>query len=218
METLITSFFLGIASAASPCLLPLYPAFLALLAARRGDDGRTGTALLGLAVVMGVVTALVAIGLLVTAISVSLGGLLGWIVPISTVVLVTLGVLLITGRNPFMTLATIRMPVVDHPLGQAYVYGLLFGPVALPCAGPFIVALLAISIGVAEATARVVDFIAFGIGFGAPLIALSLLTATRARAVTTFLARHHLAIGRIAGVLLIGAALAEPVRIAVAGA
>jgi hypothetical protein len=36
------------------------------------------------------------------------------------------------------------MPVIRQPLAQAYAYGLLFGPVALPCAGAFVVALLAI--------------------------------------------------------------------------
>ena len=119
METLVASFFLGLASAASPCLLPLYPAFLALLATRRGDPSRIGTGLLGLAVVLGVVTALVAVAAVVTAISISLSGLLSWIVPISTVVLVVLGVMLILGRNPFMTITTVQMPLIRRPLAQA---------------------------------------------------------------------------------------------------
>ena len=210
MEALIGSFWLGVGAAASPCLLPLYPTFLAMLATRRGDDGRASWAFLGLAVVLGVVTALTLVGLAVTAVSTSLSGILGWLVPLSTVLLVILGVLLILGRNPFAVLTTVRMPVIRHPLGQAYVYGLLYGPVALPCAGPFIVALLAISIGLEETTSRVLTFVAFGLGMGAPLIVISFLGATRARSMTTWLTRHHLAIGRVAGVLLIVAALAEP--------
>jgi cytochrome c-type biogenesis protein len=210
MEALIGSFWLGVGAAASPCLLPLYPTFLAMLAGRRGDDTRGRWAFLGLAVVMGVVTALTIVGMVVTAVSVSLSGVLSWIVPISTVLLVILGVLLILGRNPFAVLTTVQMPVIRHPLAQAYVYGLLYGPVALPCAGPFIVALLAISIGLEETTARLGTFVAFGLGMGAPLIVISLLGATRARSLTTWLTRHHLAIGRVAGVLLIVAALAEP--------
>lgn len=209
MEALIGSFWLGVGAAASPCLLPLYPTFLAMLAGRRGDDTRGRWAFLGLAVVLGVVTALTLVGLAVTAVSVSLSGVLSWVVPLSTLLLVILGVLLILGRNPFAVLTTVRMPVIRHPLAQAYVYGLLYGPVALPCAGPFIVALLAISIGLEETTARVGTFVAFGLGMGAPLIVISLLGATRARSLTTWLTRHHLAIGRVAGVLLIVAALAE---------
>lgn len=215
MEQLVTSFLLGLASAASPCLLPLYPAFLAILAARRGDDSRASVAFLGLAVVTGLITALVFVGMAVSAVSVSLSALLTWIVPLSTVLLLVLGVLLILGRNPFARMTTMRMPVVRNPLGQAYVYGLLFAPVALPCAGPFIVALLAISIGLEETTARVLTFVAFGLGMGAPLIVISLIGATRARDFTRWLARHNLAIGRIAGVVLIAAAFAEPIRAAV---
>jgi cytochrome c-type biogenesis protein len=212
MGELIASFWLGVGAAASPCLLPLYPTFLAMLAGRREDDSRASWAFLGLAVVLGVITALTLVGLAVTAVSTSLSGILRWLVPLSTVLLVILGVLLILGRNPFAVLTTVRMPVIRHPLAQAFVYGLLFGPVALPCAGPFIVALLAISIGVEEMTSRVLTFVAFGLGMGAPLIVISLLGATRARSLTTWLTRHHLAIGRVAGVLLIVAALAEPVR------
>lgn len=210
MEALIGSFWLGVGAAASPCLLPLYPTFLAMLAGRRGDDTRGRWAFLGLAVVLGVVTALTIVGMIATAVSISLSGVLSWVVPISTVLLVILGVLLILGRNPFAVLTTVQMPVIRHPLAQAYVYGLLYGPVALPCAGPFIVALLAISIGLEETTARLGTFVAFGLGMGAPLIVISLLGATRARSLTTWLTRHHLAIGRVAGVLLIVAALAEP--------
>jgi cytochrome c-type biogenesis protein len=212
MESLIGSFVLGVASAASPCLLPLYPTFLAMLAGRRDDDTRGSWAFLGLAVVLGVVTALTVVGLAVTAVSVSLSGLLNWFVPLSTIVLVILGILLLMGRNPFGSLASVRMPVVRHPLAQAFSYGLLYGPVALPCAGPFIVALLAISIGVEETVGRVLTFVAFGLGMGLPLIVISLLGATRSRSLTGWLTRHHRAIGQIAGVLLIVAALAEPAR------
>jgi cytochrome c-type biogenesis protein len=121
--------------------------------------------------------------------------------------------LMLAGRNPFARLAGVRMPVVRQPLGQAYVYGLLFGPVALPCAGPFVVALLAISIGVAETATRMAGFVAFGVGFGLPLIGLSLIGAVRARAITGWLARHQTRLMRIAGALLIVAAFAEPLRL-----
>jgi cytochrome c-type biogenesis protein len=109
------------------------------------------------------------------------------------------------------------MPVVRRPLGQAYVYGLLFGPVALPCAGPFVVALLAISIGVAETALRMLGFVAFGVGFGLPLIAA---VADRCRPGAAdrrpgWRAPH--ALMRVAGALLIVAAFAEPVRLLLEG-
>ncbi|MEP7378842.1 MAG: cytochrome c biogenesis protein CcdA [Chloroflexota bacterium] len=207
------SFVLGFASAASPCLLPLYPAFLAMLAGRREQAGSArATALFGLTVVLGVITALIAVGAAVTAVSVSLGSLLVYIVPLTTVILLILGVVMLLGINPFARVQTIGVPIIRRPLAQAYVYGLVFGPVALPCAGPFVIALLAISIGLAETATRLLGFVAFGLGFGLPLIGLSLVGAVRARQVAGVLARYHGPLMRISGALLIGAAFAEPLR------
>jgi cytochrome c-type biogenesis protein len=218
MEALVTSFTLGVASAASPCLLPLYPAFLAFLAARQELTGARGsTALLGVLVVLGVVTDLVVVGAVVIALSISLGSVLTYVVPATTVVLLVLGGLMLAGRNPFSRLASVRMPIIRRPLVQAYVYGLLFGPVALPCAGAFVVALLAISIGVAETGTRLLGFTAYGLGFGVPLIGLSLVSAARAQSVAGWLARHHDKLTRLAGALLIVAAFAEPVRLLLEG-
>jgi len=214
VEALITSFLLGMGSAASPCLLPLYPAFLAFLVGGSAQGGtvRRSAALYGLLVVLGVVTALIVVGGIVTALSISLGSILAYVVPLTTIVLVVLGLLMLAGRNPFAVLPQIRMPALRHPLAQAYVYGLLFGPVALPCAGSFVVALLVISFGAVEAAGRMLTFIAFGIGFGLPLIGLSLLSAARARSIAAMLTRHHKPLMRVAGAFLIAAALAEPIR------
>jgi len=217
-ETLASSFVLGFASAASPCLLPLYPAFLAMLVARQDAAGTArAPALYGLLVVLGVVTAVILVGALVLVLSVSLGSLLGYLVPLTTVVLVGLGLLMVAGVNPFARLVSVRVPLVRQPLAQAYVYGLAFGPVALPCAGPFVVALLAISIGVTEVATRMLGFVVFGIGFGLPLIGLSLVGAASAQRVARWLARNHTRLMRIAGVLVIFAAFAEPVRLLVGG-
>jgi cytochrome c-type biogenesis protein len=218
-EGLITTFLLGVAAAASPCLLPLYPGFIAYLAAAR-DGGRVGhrgrgAMLLGLLVVAGVLTAVIAAGLLVSVLAVPLTDVLTIVVPATTVVLVVLGLLMIAGRNPFAKFATVPVPVVrNHPAGQAYVYGLVMGPVAIPCAGPFFVALLAISVGLVDTSARIGSFVAFGLGFGLPLILLAALGAARGQALARAIARRHDVVVRISGVLLILAAFAEPIRLA----
>ncbi len=73
------------------------------------------------------------------------------------------------------------VPVVANPFRQAYVYGLMLGPIALPCAGPFLVSLLGISLGVADAVGKVGTFLVFGLGFGLPLVILSLVAGVRSR-------------------------------------
>lgn len=217
VEALLTTFALGVAAAASPCLLPLYPGFLAYLAGNRGASaGGRSAVLLGFVVAAGVLTAVTATGLVVSALALPLSGILAFLVPATTVVLVVLGLVMLAGRNPFARIASVEVPVIRHPAGQAYVYGLLMGPVAIPCAGPFLIALLAISVGIVDAGARLGSFLVFGLGFCLPLILLAALGAARGQAVARGIARHHGAVLRVAGAMLIVAAFAEPIRIALA--
>ncbi|MEW5990465.1 MAG: cytochrome c biogenesis protein CcdA [Chloroflexota bacterium] len=210
MEAIAATFLLGLGSAASPCLLPLYPGFIAYLAGTgREGQGRPTAALLGLAVLAGLLTTMVAIGAALAALALPFGDVLRWSVPVTTVLLVGLGLLLLAGRNPFERLAGVRVPVVRNPIGQAYVYGLLVGPVALPCAGPFLVALLAISVGLGDSLARVGSFVVYGLGFGLPLVALAMIGAARGQAFSRIVAQHHLALFRAMGVLLIATAVYE---------
>lgn len=212
MEALVVAYGAGLASAASPCLLPLYPAFLAYLTGSAGAGAGTSSArrvsgLLGLSVLLGLLTSMMLIGLVVVAVSVPMGRILGVAIPVIDVLLITLGVMLLAGRNPFLKLPSIRVPGARGPLSQAYVYGVFLGPIALPCAGPFLVALLAISVGAAESVGALATFFVFGLGFGLPLVLLSVLARARQDTVVRFLARQHRKIEIVAGVLLIGAGI-----------
>jgi cytochrome c-type biogenesis protein len=155
----------------------------------------------------GVLTALVAVALVLNALAVPSTDLLRVVVPLVDGLLILLGVLLISGRNPFERLPGITVPVVRNPLGQAYLYGLLLGPVALPCAGPFVLALLAISVGIEDTTLRLGSFLVYGLGFGAPLVLLSFVAAARRQALMGVVLRHHEMIMWLAGVALVAAGL-----------
>jgi cytochrome c-type biogenesis protein len=218
VEALLTTFLLGLGAAASPCLLPLYPGFLAYLAGRGADGARRSPLLLALAVVAGVLTAVIAVAVVVSALALPLAGFLSFVVPATTVVLVVLGLVMLAGRNPFARVATIGVPVVRRPIGQAYVYGLLMGPVAIPCSGPFLIALLGISVGLVDTGARIASFVVFGLGFCMPLIVLAMIGAARGQAVARSIARRHKLVLRVAGAMLIVAAFAEPIRLALVAA
>jgi len=210
METLTATFLLGLGSAASPCLLPLYPGFIAYLTGRQSAADRSITrALLGLAVLAGLLTTMVAVGIALALFALPFSDVLRWSVPIATVLLVGLGLMLLANRNPFNRLASVQVPVVKNPLGQAYVYGLLIGPIALPCAGPFLVALLAISVGLADAVTRVGSFVVYGLGFGLPLVLLAVVGAARGQGITRFLTRHNNLVNRVAGAVMIVTAVYE---------
>lgn len=201
---------LGLASAASPCLLPLYPGFVAYLAANsRALEGRRGTGLLGLIVLAGVLTMMTLIAIVLVVVAVPTSRLLAVATPVIDGLLILLGLLLLASRNPFERLPGATVPIVSNPYGRAYLYGIFLGPIALPCAGPFLISLLGISLGVADAAGKIGTFLLFGLGFGLPLVLLSFLTGIRAQAVVRWIVRQHRRIEIGAGLLLVVVAVAD---------
>lgn len=81
--------------------------------------------------------------------------------------------------------------------------------IALPCAGAFALSLIAYSIGLVGVAPRILTFLAFGLGFGLPLVLLSLLAGARRQEVVRFVTRHHRAIEIIGGTLLIAVGIGD---------
>ena len=123
-----------------------------------------------------------------------------------------LGVLLLLDRNPFKALPQIQVPIMRHPFLNAYVYGLLYGPITLPCSGPLVVSIFALSLTVGEAFSKLWVFLWFGVGFGIPLLILSLLSGGLQHQLTRLFARHSRLINAIGGLLLIGIVMYDIVQ------
>lgn len=192
-------FGLGLAATTSPCVLPLYPGFLAYLGASAGQlHGQRGTGLLGLFVLAGVLTMMFALGLLIAALKAAVGQVVVIVTPLAGLLIIVLGILLLFDKNVFAHIPQTRIPALSGPFASAYVYGLLYGPIAFPCSGPFLVTALALSLDAAA-----LDFVAFGLGFGVPLLALSLLARTQQRRITQLLTRHAHAFNLVGGLILI---------------
>ena len=99
---MLEAFALGLLTAGSPCLLPLYPGFVAYMAANSSAlEGHRAAGLIGAIVLAGILTTMIGFGLLVTALSIASGRLLIVIVPVADGVVVVIGALLVVGRNPF---------------------------------------------------------------------------------------------------------------------
>jgi cytochrome c-type biogenesis protein len=208
MGELVAVFGAGLASAASPCLLPLYPGFLAYLSANAaGLSGHRASGFLGAIILLGLLSTMLVLGLVFFLVAIPIGLVATILIPVIDAILIVIGVLLIAGRNPFLRLPGTGVPVVANPYGQAYLYGDMLGPIALPCAGPFLATLLAISLGFGDAALQVGTFLVFGLGFGLPLVLLSLLAGARQRQVVGIVLRHHRAIEIGSGIVLIAVAL-----------
>jgi cytochrome c-type biogenesis protein len=205
IESIFSSISIGLLATTSPCVLPLYPGFLAYISGGQDAVGISrGRYLLGFLVLAGVLTMMLVLGLLISLLSISIGQALSVVIPFADLLIILLGVLLVLNINPFKRLPQLRVPVLSNPYVNAYLYGLLYGPIALPCSGPLVVSIFALSLSVGEAFGRLSTFLWFGIGFGLPLLVLSFLSGAAQRWITRFFAQHARIINVVGGVLLIG--------------
>jgi cytochrome c-type biogenesis protein len=203
MDAILTSLSLGLLATTSPCILPLYPGFLAYLSGAQ-TGGSKSRYFLGGFVLLGVLTMMLALGGIIALLSISIGSVLSIIIPLADVLIIGLGILLLLDINPFKQLPQIRVPGFSHPFANAFVYGLLYGPIALPCSGPLVVGIFAFSLTAGEVLSKLSIFFWFGIGFGFPLMLLSLLSGTLQRQITRFFAIHARTVNLIGGLLLVG--------------
>lgn len=209
MGELITAFILGnSAILTNACMLPLYPGLIAFMAANStgnaGNQRTQLTALLGVTVLAGILTTMLFIGLLLYLLRASFGALLLVLLPIIYGVVIALGVLLLVGRNPFARMATIQSPMIQNPLVRAWLYGLLLAPMTLPCTGPVVTSVFVLGVG---SRAALLDglayFLAFGLGFGWPLVLLPLVARAAQKRLIGWLTHHHHLLERASGLLLI---------------
>jgi cytochrome c-type biogenesis protein len=215
VEVYLGAFAAGVGATITPCILPLYPAFLAYLTggmartppgdghpARTGPIGPARAALL---VWAGVVVGMVAIGSALAALAAPLGDFNTVVLPVADVLLIGLGMLLLLGVNPFARLPQPSAAGLGgHGPGVgAFLYGLLFAPIAVPCSGPFLVGIFAYSFTITDALGRLLFFVAFGIGFGLPLFVLGSLGQVRGRQIARVLTRHDRPLQLVVGVALV---------------
>jgi cytochrome c-type biogenesis protein len=159
---------------------------------------------LGFFVLAGVLTMMLVLGLVIALLSVSVGAALSIVIPLADFIIILLGVALLLDYNPFKRLPQIQVPILKNPYANAYVYGLLYGPIALPCSGPFVVGLFTYSLTAAEVASKLSVFWWFGVGFGIPLLVLSFLSGAVQNWIVRIFATHTRLINQIGGILLIG--------------
>jgi len=214
MGDLLAAFIAGLASTAAPCILPLYPGFLAYLSgggqvplATSGaivPASRISPVLAAALVLAGVMTGMLAIAGVVIALSASLSRIIPIILPAADVLLIVLGLLMVAGLNPFSRLP---QPSPDHgargPIIGAFAYGLLFAPIAVPCIGPFLLAIFAFSLTLGDALGQFAFFAVFGLGFGTPLFIIGLLGQWRGAQLARLIVRHERAVQLVLGAVLV---------------
>ena len=198
----------GLGSAAiltNACLLPLYPGLIAFMAGTADETRpRRVTGALGVFVLLGILAMMLLIGLIVVLLRQTMGALLQYLLPLVYGVVIVFGVLLLLNRSSFARFSTLQTPLVRNPYAAAFLYGLLLGPMTLPCTGPIITS--AFVLGARDARMLldgILYFLFFGLGFGWLLVALPLIALPLQKRLVGWLAHHHRLLNRASGVLLV---------------
>lgn len=210
MNQLLEAFVLGnSAILTNVCILPLYPGLIAFMAGNAVNErAQKATRWLGLLVLAGVLTLMIIVGAILYLLQQSFGALLPILLPVIYAIIILLGIVMLLGRNPFNRLSTMQTPALRNPYSAAYVYGLLLGPMTLPCAGPIILSAFLLGAGNFAALGDgLAFFLAFGLGFGWPLVLLPFLAVPFQRRFTKWMTQNYGLLTRVSGVLLVGIGL-----------
>jgi cytochrome c-type biogenesis protein len=208
LESVWASFILGVLTPLGAlCVIPLYPAFLARLSrtVSKEHDNRRLFALFGLVVVAGVITFMIGLGLIFTTfLQESLTSVIGVISPIAFAIMTVIGVLLIFDVK---IQRKVRPNKLRNPYLSAFLYGFFFGAIVVPCNPLFIAAFFARVATVEGFVSNMLNFLAFGLGIGAPLLAFSLVSRATSRHMVNWLVEYSRQINFVAGVVMVGVAI-----------
>ncbi|MFB6310048.1 MAG: cytochrome c biogenesis protein CcdA [Salinirussus sp.] len=203
VDVAIQSFSLGLATPLTAvCVIPLYPGFLAYLS-NAGEDAPP-VAVLGGLVAAGVIGFMAIVGLVFTTVaSRSLTGVVELVSPIAFAILGVVSLVLLTGRSIGESLPTIEPPRTDRPALSALGYGAFFGAIVLPCNPGFIAIFFARSFLFTAPVESMTNFLAFGLGMAAPLLAFALVAESLGQRVIAVLTRHRTLVNRGTGAIML---------------
>ncbi len=162
-STLALSFGAGLASVASPCVLPVVP----LLVAGTAEDDRARPAL----IVSGLAASFVGMGVLTSLFGAAIGPAVPRLEKAVGVLVVASGVLLLADVNVFKRLAWLqRIGPAAGGRWSGLVLGLSLGLVWIPCVGPMLSGVLATVATQGSLATGVVLLVAYSAGFAIPML------------------------------------------------
>jgi cytochrome c-type biogenesis protein len=199
VRDLVVLFGAGVASFLAPCVVPLLPAYLGIVAGEAERSVRaTAVFVLGFAVVFA------ALGAAAGLVGGSLDGVQSWLQRVGGVLVLVMGLALLgILRGPLATEHRLlqAVPRVAGPL-RPFVVGVVFGAAWTPCVGPLLGAALTIAAATGQALRGALLLVAYAFGIGVPFMLASLGLASSAAA-RKRLQRVGPVIQRVGGALLV---------------
>jgi cytochrome c-type biogenesis protein len=164
-SALALTFGAGLASVASPCVLPVVP----IVVTGTAEDHRWRPAL----VVAGIATSFVAMGVVTSLFGALVGPLLPRLEKAVGALVVILGILLLVDVNVFKRLTMLqRIRSPGSGRWSGLLLGLSLGLVWIPCVGPMLSSVLATVAAKGTLGTGVVLLVVYSLGFAVPMLAV----------------------------------------------
>jgi cytochrome c-type biogenesis protein len=210
----ITALAAGMVSFASPCVLPLVPAYLGFITGRSAEElktahGRARARIItqGVAFVLGLALIFGLLGASASVLGQTLLQHLQLLSKVGGVLVVIfglqmLGVLKIPWLYRTARVSEIKPNAQANHAG-AFLMGLAFGAGWTPCIGPFLAGLLGLAAQQETVGEGVALLIVYALGLGVPFL-LAGLAVNRSLSILRSVRPHMLVIERVSGALVIG--------------
>lgn len=213
VNTLLNFWLSFIAGLSAPifavCVLPLYPGFLSFLASRIKKKGKKfqnkqKIIVLGIITVLGIIISMFIFGLIFTFIlQESLTKAIGIVSPIAFFMLLIVSILLIFNFNIGKFFPKINAPIKENSILTAFIFGLFFGAVVLPCNPAPLIVLFAISTSTTSFINNLINFLLFGLGMAMPLLLFSIISSQKSSKIIGWLSKNQRKINFITGLIML---------------
>lgn len=205
---LAAAFTAGMVATVNPCGFAMLPAYLGFFLGSDAEEQRPGANNVGRALVVGgAVTSgfllLFAVaGAIVSWTSVALGEWTPYLTVVIGIALVGVGIAFMAGWEPVVNLPHLDKGGRNRGLWSMFVFGLSYAIASLSCTiGPF-TAVVATTFSRSSFTAGVATFVAYGLGMGMLLMALTVTLALARQGLLVRLRRSLPYITRVSGAIM----------------
>jgi len=198
LSTIALAFGAGIASVASPCVLPVVP----LILTGTAEEHRARPAL----VVVGIASSFILMGVLTSLFGGAIGPAIPRLEKAVGILILVFGLLLLADVNVFKRLTFLARIGSGDGRGSGLLLGASLGLVWIPCVGPMLSGVLATVATKGSLLTGVVLLAIYSAGFAVPMLAVgygSQALRTRIRAVSA----HPVAVRWASGLLLVAFAV-----------
>lgn len=202
---LVALFGAGVASFLAPCIVPLLPAYLGIIAGEAADARDPAKAVPATCIfVLGFAVVFASLGATAGLIGSSLHDIQTWVQRVGGVIVIIMGLALlgVLGGRLFRERRLMtRLPAVTGPL-RPFVVGVAFGAAWSPCVGPLLAAALTVAARDGQVGRGALLLMAYAFGIGVPFL-LAALGLASFPSLAGRLQRAGVIIEKVAGVLLV---------------